>query len=70
MYGHQEVMFFNKKLKYRMEQENYYELPHTSGLCKHSSLNTMFTLVVNEYEIKYQSIDNANHIIQALQYTV
>ena len=57
----------NKKLKDIIEKEGYYEVNHTPGLKKNYSCNTRLNTVVDDFGIKYQSVDNANHIIHALQ---
>ena len=50
-----------------MSQEGYFEVPHIPRLCKPYSHNTKYTLVVYDFGIKYQFMDNSNHIIQYLQ---
>ena len=68
MYGlPQAGILYNKQLRDKVSQEGYYEVPHTSGLWWHYIRNTTFALVVDYFGIKYQRMDNSNHIIQALE---
>ena len=46
-------MLANKLLKSRLAKKGYFELPDTSGLWKHSSRPISFTLVVDDFGIKY-----------------
>ena len=68
MYGlPQAGILYNKQLRDKVSQEGYYEVPHIPRLCKPYSHNTRYTLVVYDFGIKYQFMDNSNHIIQSLQ---
>ena len=43
----------NKLLRERLLKHGYYEMPHTPGLWKHVSRPISFTLVVDDFGIKY-----------------
>jgi hypothetical protein len=43
----------NKLLKQRLAKHGYFEVPHTPGLFKHTSRPVQFTLVVDDFGIKY-----------------
>ena len=57
----------NKLLKKRLAKHGYFESPHTSGLWKHVSRPVHFTLVVDDFGIKYVEEDHLNHLIKALE---
>ena len=42
-------------------------MPHTPGLWKHTSISISFTLVVDDFEIKYIGEENENHLLNALK---
>ena len=44
----------NKLLKKRLAKYGYFEMPHTPGLWKHVSRPIAFTLVVDDFGIKYE----------------
>ena len=56
----------NKLLKSRLTKKGYFELPHTPGLWKHVSRPISFTLVVDDFGIKYEGKEHANHLLTAL----
>ena len=54
MYGlPQDGILANQLLRKRLEPHGYYEVKHTPGLWKHESLPIQFTLVVDNFGIKY-----------------
>jgi hypothetical protein len=54
MYGlPQAGIIANQLLKKRLAEFGYFELPHTPGLWKHASRPVQFTLVVDDFGIKY-----------------
>ena len=57
----------NKILKKRLAPSGYYEMPHTLGLWKHVSCPIAFTLVVDDFGVKYVSKKNAVHLVTALK---
>ncbi|KAL7480901.1 hypothetical protein ACHAW6_006564 [Cyclotella cf. meneghiniana] len=57
----------NKLLKKRMAQHGYFEVPHTPGLWKHIHRPVQFTLVVDDFGIKYVGDEHFEHLINALK---
>ena len=54
MYGlPQAGMLANRLLKERLAKHGYFELPHTPGLWRHATRPVWFTLVVDDFGIKY-----------------
>jgi hypothetical protein len=55
-----------------LEPFGYHPAPHTPGLWLHKTLPTVFTLVVDDFLIKYMEIEHANHLVDALKtkYTI
>ena len=73
MYGlPQAGILANKLLKKRLAKRGYFELPHTPGLWKHVSRPVAFTLVVDDFGVKYVGEQHARHLIQSIEkdYTV
>jgi len=64
MYGLPQVgILVNKLLKKRLANQGYYELPHTPGLWKHVSSPIAFTLVVDDFGVKYVGETYAHHLV-------
>jgi len=59
----------NKLLRNRLKPHGYYEVKYTPGLWRHVSRPTQFTLVVDEFGVKYNGRENLDHLIQALTET-
>ena len=57
----------NDYLKEKLRPAGYYEVPHTPGLWKHISRPIEFTLVVDDFGVKYVGREHANHLIKALK---
>ena len=73
MYGlPQARILANKLLKKRLARQGYFEMPHTSGLWRHCSRPITFTLVADNFGIKYQGQEHAENLLKALcdDYTV
>ena len=60
------------KLINNLATSGYVKAGLTPGLFKHTTRNTIFSLVVDDFGVKYSSLEDANHLIQALRqhYTV
>ena len=43
-----------------------FELPHTPGLWKHVTHSISFTIVVDDFGIKYEGKEHADHLLVAL----
>ena len=52
-----------------LEPHGYYTAPHTAGLWLHKNktLPTVFTLIVNDFMVKYMHTSDADHLINALK---
>ena len=73
MYGlKQAVIIAQKALIHHLAPFRYHPARHTPGLWKHETRNTTFTLLVDDFAIKYSSLENAKHLLHALQakYTI
>jgi len=57
----------NKLLKERLAPHGYYEVPHTPGLWKHVSRPIQFTLVVDDFGVKYVGREHAEHLLGCIQ---
>ena len=68
MYGlPQSGILANKLLKERLAEHGYFELPHTPGLFMHKTRPVWFTLVVDDFGIKYVGRQHAEHLIGVLK---
>lgn len=68
MYGlPQAGVLANKLLKKRLAKHGYYEVTHTPGLWRHISRPISFTLVVDDFGIKYVGKEHADHLLNALK---
>jgi hypothetical protein len=65
------ILAFNQ-LKNHLANHDYAPCTHTPGLWSHSTRDITFTLVVDDFGIKYTNRDDAIHLITALEelYTV
>ena len=57
----------NKLLKERLAPFGYYEVAHTPGLWRHVTRPVQFTLVVDDFGVKYVDKKNADHLIKILK---
>ena len=57
----------NDKLKQHMKKHGYVPCSRTPALWKHITRPTIFTLVVDDFGIKYESVKDATHLINALR---
>ena len=57
----------HKQLTQHFDPNGYYPCQFTSGLCQHKWRPTIFSLVVDDFGIKYIHIDNAHHIINTFK---
>ena len=57
----------NDKLKLHMRTHGYIPCERTPALWRHITRPTIFTLVVDDFGIKYGSMADANHLINALR---
>ena len=57
----------NKLLKQRLSKKGYYETLTTPGLWKHTFCPICFTLIVDDFGVKFTNISNAMHLITSLK---
>jgi hypothetical protein len=57
----------NKKLRRKLAPFGYYKCVKTPGLWKHESLPFTFTLVVDDFGVKYESKDDMDHLIASIK---
>jgi hypothetical protein len=73
MYGlHQAGILANLLLSKRLAPHGYRQTKSTPGLWTHDTLPVTFSLVVDDFGVKYEGLANAQHLINALEqhYTV
>ncbi len=56
----------NKRLRRKVAPFGYYECIKTPGLWKHEMRPLTFTLVVDDFGVKYESKDDVDHLIASL----
>lgn len=67
MYGLKQAgILAHNELKQHLEPYGYAPVKHTPGLWRHTNDPTTFTLVVNDFGIKYTNKNQVNHLLQAL----
>jgi hypothetical protein len=59
----------NKKLKRKLAPFGYRECIDTPGLWKHKSWPLTFTLVVDDFGVKYVKKEDADHLIASIKST-
>ena len=57
----------NDRLKTHLKKYGYAPVPRTPALWAHATRSTIFTLVVDDFGIKYESMADANHLLDALR---
>ena len=68
MYGlPQSGILANKLLKMRLANHGYHDLPHTPGIFRYETRQIWFTLVVDDFGIKYFGEENAKHLLGVLK---
>ena len=73
MYGLKKAgIIAHKYLIHHLAPFGYHPDHHTPGLWQHETRDTIFTLVVDDSAIKYTSLENVKHLLNALQakYTI
>ena len=55
------------QLTKRLEPKGYYQCRHTPGLWRHKWRPILFSLVVDDFGIKYVRKEHANHLIAAIE---
>ena len=68
MYGlPQAGILANKQLTERLATRGYHPCKHTPGLWKHEWRPVWFTLVVDDFGIKYKGRKHVNHLLETLK---
>ena len=68
MYGLKQAgIIVHISLIHHLATFGYHPARHTPGLWQHENRDTIFTLVVEDFAIKYTSLDNAQHLLHALK---
>jgi hypothetical protein len=68
MYGlPQAGILANKLLAKRLATKGYFQMRHTPGLWTHSHRPVQFSLVVDDFGVKYVGKQHADHLMNALQ---
>ena len=57
----------NEDLRNKISPHGYYEVKHTPGLWKHISRPIQFTLVVDDFGVKYTRRKDAEHLLGILE---
>ena len=69
IYRHpQAVVLANKALKENLAPRGYFEVAHTTWLWKHITHPIVFSLVVDNFGVKYVDRSNADHLVTALNH--
>ena len=68
MYGLPQAGIIAKNLlTERLEPKGYYQCRHTPGLWRHKWIPILFSLVVDDFGIKYVRKGHANHLIATIE---
>ncbi len=59
----------NKRLQRKLTPFGYFKHISTPGLWYHKTWPIFFTLVVNDFEVKYVNQDNIDHLIALIKMT-
>ena len=57
----------NKQLREKLLPHGYYEVAHTPGLWRHVTRPVQFTLVVDDFGVKYVGEEHAHHLIDSIR---
>ncbi len=57
----------NKLLRKQLAPHGYYECVNTSGLWRHATRPITFSLIVDDFGIKYVGKEHADHLIKCLK---
>ena len=69
MYGlKQAAVITYQQIVKHLDGHGYYPILFTTGLWSHQNLNTKFCLCVDDFEIKFFSQQDANHLLTALRH--
>ena len=57
----------NKQLKKFLSPDGYYEVAHTPGLWRHATISMQFSLVVDDFGVKYIGKQHVEHLVYCLK---
>ena len=57
----------NKQLKENLKPHGYYEVQHTPGLLRHKQKPILFSLIVDDFGVKYVGKEHAMHLYKSLK---
>ena len=57
----------NLRLREKLKQAGFYEVAHTSGLWKHKHRPIQFSLIVDNFGVKYVGKEHMAYLIKPLQ---
>ena len=57
----------NKQLKKFLAPDGYYEVTHTPGLWRHETIPIQFSLVVDNFGVKYIGKQHVEHLVHCLK---
>ena len=57
----------NKQLQFHLQTHGYYQVKHTHGLFRHHTRTITFTLVVDDFGIKYTCEADLEHLLAAIK---
>jgi hypothetical protein len=55
-------MDYHRLLQQRLAKHGYNPIPNASGIWKHSTRPLAFSLVVDDFEVKYVGRENMEHL--------
>jgi len=64
--SNQAEILANKQLQKKLAKHGYFEVNHTPGLWRHVTRPVQFSLVVDDFGVKYVGEENAQHLINAI----
>jgi hypothetical protein len=68
MYGlPQAGILANQLLTKRLEPQGYYQYRHTPGLWRHKWRSILFSLVVDDFGVKYVGREHVDHLIASVE---
>ena len=59
----------NQLLRQRLAPAGYFEVPHTPGLWKHVTRPIQFSLIVDDFGVKYVGEEHAQHLLKHLKHS-
>jgi hypothetical protein len=62
-----EIKKVNKRLQRNLAQESYRPTIHTHGLWTHDTRPTSFSLVVDDFGVKYAGREHAEHLMACIK---